>query len=239
MRLNKILITLLLVLTLSGCEQDNFCVIEEYRERCAKSVEAAKRVDSSYQTYYGCCKNAKAYEVFKNQEVNNAYLILKDEDKRSRYDKGESPDDILKSKQNIAQELIKVLFFEIVSSSDVDCTNIVALMKESIEDKITTLETTKKDYLKSIKKFEKVIKKMKSKKKNKMFEALSKGKIDFLEGNVKLADKDKDSLLEALEFLKDFSYDVEAGFFSEGEIDIGMRNGDRFFHKRSNGSWAE
>ena len=159
--------------------------------------------DKSKKTHPDIGGDAKEFQL-----IVTAYKILSDDKKRSRYDKGESVDNIEKH-TDIALEMVKNLLIETISSLDVDRIDIVEEIRKKIVGHISKVDDAIKGNQRTIKKFESAIKRLKSKKNSKIFQELIATKIVSFELNIKLAESDKENLNKALDILDDLSYDFD------------------------------
>jgi curved DNA-binding protein CbpA len=142
-------------------------------------------------------------------EVNKAYKILIDDDKRQRYDNGENVDNILNAKNNKPFEIIALLFTQALDTLDAENNNIVNVIRENILAAINKIEDEikKQNNLKT--NYEKALKKIKHKDSNNILTEIVKSKIQTKTQEICKFELEKTYFNESLKIIKDFNYDIE------------------------------
>jgi curved DNA-binding protein CbpA len=155
-----------------------------------------------------------------------AYTILFDEEKRRRYDDGESPESITKATMTEDQEIMTIvmsLFVQLVPNCNPKKDNVPKMMANQIAQNIAQIEEQIKAGPKVIQKFDEVLKRLKVKKddeENPFVGAAERGKsetqkrIDDLKRQKRLGQK-------AAEYLEAFDYQVDKMKQAIVEIRIG------------------
>lgn len=141
------------------------------------------------------------------KEINRAYQILIDDNKRVRYDSGENLEDILNANQSVAKMLLMQLFCDIICNVEPDQVDFINLLKLNLQEKLREVEGFILLESRKKRRFEKAIKKVKSSKEVNLLKSLSEYQIEALNNSIKKFEQDKASVLEAQVMLNDFSYD--------------------------------
>jgi DnaJ-class molecular chaperone len=154
-------------------------------------------------------KHGGSEEDFK--KVSMAYMILSDNEKRSRYDAGESVDNIehqaMSEDQMICANLINLWLTIVQNAQSVDHQDILGIMKQTINNQFRDLEGRKQIEKRNLAKTENAIKRMKFTGENNMFVAASNAHIN----QIKMVQVQIDNEIRlnriAMEKLDGYSYD--------------------------------
>ena len=147
--------------------------------------------------------------------INKAYRVLVNEDSRARYDAGEDPEEIIKGTKNKEEKSLQILaqlFINSINQIDVDYNDIVGHIRESLQNsinevaKIISAEELKKS------KFEKALRRIKSKKQDNFFKEVITNQILAIDRAINQAQTTQKDLNNAKEFLADYSYDYDQFF---------------------------
>ena len=175
-------------------------------EKSAKKTEIKK----AYRDKSKICHPDQGGKQEDFHLVNTAYRILIDEEKRERYHKGESPEDILISAEQKEKKIFAILmelFCAAVIGADPKQTNIIKLIKDKLEGDAESLNRRIKEEKIKQEKFEIAIKRVKyTKEKNNIFKELALSQIEQSNINIGKIEKCKDDILAALKLLEGFSY---------------------------------
>lgn len=156
----------------------------------------------------------KGGDTEKFRIIDKAYKILSDNDKRKRYDNGESAESIDGIANVISQEqetlrMVLGIFNAIIENIDVSRQDIFDLMRQSIRANQGNIRSEKAKLENNIKKCETVKKRIKKKGNSDLF-------IQFLDGHIKeynLAINKMDNIIklgdDGLKLIKECEYDVE------------------------------
>lgn len=139
-------------------------------------------------------------ETFKQAQI--AYDNLSDEQKRSDYDKGKTPD------QDPALSFLSGLFLSLISNADVDRTDLFKQMTQQIKAKIFSIHTEKKDTERFIKRLKKVRRRIK-KDKRQFFIMLTDSQIRSSEHRISQLNQAISVAEMALEYLNSCEYEIE------------------------------
>lgn len=142
-------------------------------------------------------------------QINKAYQILMDDEKRARYDKGETIDNILNPKNNRSFEIIAHIFCITLDNFDAEDKNIIKIVKQDIKMNINKIEEEieKRNALKI--NYEKALKKIKHKDSNNILVQITNSRIQIKIDEIAKLQSEKHHFDEALKIIKDFNYDIE------------------------------
>lgn len=158
-----------------------------------------------------CHPDTRGGDAEKFKELNKAYQVLSNEEKRARYDAGESHESILsknETPEEIGKKIIIDVFCAVIEKNDPDQFNIVEIIDLEISNAITQIEMFISIQEMKKKRFEKAARKI-------------RGKSDFLKSvslhQAKTAGQvaeglgqGKKNYTAALELLREFSFDCLA-----------------------------
>lgn len=147
----------------------------------------------------------------KFKEINEAYKILSDSEKRKRYDAGEKLEDLIKSgstEQSGINGCLSMMFLHAVSSCEPSQHDVLHKMRSELASVILQANNHILGEKKKIKKFEEVISRFTSKNKNQFFVELANHQIDGLQISISKAEAQKKIFEKAKQFLENFSYDL-------------------------------
>lgn len=147
----------------------------------------------------------------KFKQINEAYKVLMDEEKRKRYDAGEDLEDIMRSAQYQDQKILSMIaqtFCGVVSGCDPEHHDVIKLMKDQLFQTCVTTPQNISNMREQIMKYEKMINKIRSKSNNSIFSEIAQGQIEGLKKSIISAENHKKLVEEALNYLEDFSYEI-------------------------------
>lgn len=149
-------------------------------------------------------------EMFK--QINTAYKILMDEDKRLRYDAGESLDSLTQSVSQHEQLILSMLaqvFCQTIGGSDPEHHDIIAGMRNHLRQASSNMLPQNIINMKGqMRKYEIVLKKVKSKKANNFLIDIASSQIENFKKQIASAEKEMKLAEDALKYLEDFSYEI-------------------------------
>ena len=151
------------------------------------------------------------------KELVLAYNILHDDEKRARYDSGENPESITKAAQSEESRMIQAMmtiFTQIVQNANVDTTDIMGSIRESLLNGMRTLDQRIIEQKKLIMKYETVLKRLKCTSEENMFAQAAKGAIDKLNFEIKRAEDEKKVGENGVKFLEAYSYEFDQAVVS-------------------------
>lgn len=149
-------------------------------------------------------------ESFKSLAI--AYRILSDDEKRARYDKGEDPEDIEKSVQSENQKTISIvlgLFFQIVQNVDIERTDIITEIKNTIVNGMSQISRDIAVDEKKIQNLENALKRLKTKSPENIFAASINVQIESIKRSINKRSVEKNDGEKSLKFLEAYSYEIE------------------------------
>lgn len=162
--------------------------------------------------------------------ITIAYKILSDDEKRARYDAGESVESITQAvltDEQKAQNILAQIFAGIIVNVNTDNVDLVQAMKDSINSMLAGLEMMLRNKNADKKKFEAVIKRMKTKKNHNLFKSLAEEQIKAIDQAIKKMESENGDLNIALKHLDDFSYEFEQVQVVSGQY---YRTANPFFY---------
>lgn len=141
-----------------------------------------------------------------------AYNILYDDDKRDRYDKGETAEDISKTELTESQKIINLvtqLFCQVVSNHDPQYENVPQIISKHITSTMTEID--KLIHIEEVKigRFEKAIARIKTSSDENVFVAAAKTQINNFNAQIERLKKELKTGEGAKKFLEAYSYDVD------------------------------
>ena len=142
-----------------------------------------------------------------------AYNILFDEEKRARYDAGESPDAISKAALSEDQQILTLvlgLFCQAVATGNPDRQDIIQAIRMSVNQSMQTFSVESIKEQNFIKKFESAAKRMKTKGPDNAFVAAAKSQIETHQRNIAKVEEQLRIGRGALKFLEAYSYEIDA-----------------------------
>lgn len=149
-------------------------------------------------------------EQFKQLVV--AYKILSDDEKRARYDRGESTEDITKAAMTEEQEVRGILlrlFGEVIPKVNPDYDDVLHHMKTSLKFGISTLDSQISEQAKLLQKFESALKRLKTKKEECLFAMSAQASIAGVQRTKSELERQKNLGELAVKFLEDYGYEVD------------------------------
>ncbi len=193
--------------------------LDPYETLGVKKDDSKEKIKKAYRQ-----KSLKAHpdqggngEEF--DSINKAYRVLCNDENRARYDGGEDAEKILKTKASRDSKIEKLLadiFLGIIQGvdqegkeQDIDFTDIFSVMKKDLSAAIIGVDMFVRDENKKIKKFRNAQKRIKAKKQGKFFHNLIENSVQKIERGIALIEAKKKDFKEALDFLDDFSYQVD------------------------------
>lgn len=145
----------------------------------------------------------------KFREISVAYDVLSDKNKKSRYDSGEPLGSINNNSQDMLSGFIAGLFFQVTESTDTEKEDVFKLMVKNLQKALQALRANLFANLEKVKKYEKIIKRIKKDKSNSFFKSLVTYKIAAINSENELIKKDMKLHEKALEFMSDCEYSPE------------------------------
>jgi curved DNA-binding protein CbpA len=157
-----------------------------------------------------------------------AYNILYDDDKRKRYDEGETAESITKTALSEDQQILALvlsLFVQVVALTDVKVTNIPHVMRLNIDKSIQEFSNMINNQQAHINKFKAVIHRIKSKSQENVFVAAATQQINNSEREIaKIKDQQKIGV-GAKKFLEAYSYEVDQQVVNQMFIGMQFNSG--------------
>lgn len=146
------------------------------------------------------------------KELALAYQVLGNQERRGRYDKGESWEDILKTDPDTqALKILADMFFGILNQID-ERLDIFKLMERNLQQGLQSSYRAIKEQESKIKKFERVRKKIKNKNNNdNLFVTMLNSQIEHLERAILKFKNSTQVLVRALEILDEYEYETALG----------------------------
>ncbi len=153
-------------------------------------------------------------------EIQKAYKILSDDEKRKRYDSGEDPETLNNgpTQKDLALASVISLFFSVLEGREEGRSDIFKIMQRSISESIQIDKQEINNLNWKIKKFQSEIKRISNKKNapiNLFVQAIENRIADIQRDQATLEEKSEVARL-ALEIIDDYKYEVEqqrSGFF--------------------------
>jgi curved DNA-binding protein CbpA len=142
------------------------------------------------------------------QSANMAYEILINEDRRARYDSGESPESILDNSVDPAYNLLGSLFLQMIEQIDIVHQDVFASMSETIKFNQQNFIAEKSQFERKIRKFEITRKKI-AKDKGNLFTGVLDQAINACKNGIKTLDNHIVVGDRALAFLRECEYSPE------------------------------
>jgi curved DNA-binding protein CbpA len=153
----------------------------------------------------------------KFKELAKAYHIIFDQDKRKRYDEGESAESISQAAKSEDEEItqnLRVLFIQIVLQHDPKHTDIIGILKKHIEKQAPELERLIAVEKTLVERFETAIARLKITEGSENFLAISaKYQIDTFKRKIEAFENQKKIGIGMLKRIEAFSYEFEADPF--------------------------
>jgi curved DNA-binding protein CbpA len=145
------------------------------------------------------------------QKISIAYTILSDPEKRRRYDMGEDTHSILKSVETDERMIIEVLvhlFIQLVHQIDVDRMDLVKMMKDHLTRQRKDFEKQIAQEKQKIKRFQKAMKRIKTKNKENIFIKSCESQIEGAKKGIVRLEGSKRIVIGAFDFLQDCTYET-------------------------------
>jgi DnaJ-class molecular chaperone len=155
-----------------------------------------------------------------------AYSVLSDEEKRKKYDNGESVDSITQAAQSLEAEMFSAMlrmFCDIVTQVPVDSSNIVQMIKTNFSTGMRKCDEDIQKDEKMIEKFEKAAKRLKCKSENNIFLTTANAQIANLRKHIETIQKQKQIGEKALKFLDDYDYEFDTMMHAYSAYSINLR----------------
>lgn len=149
-------------------------------------------------------------EVFR--EIVVAYSILSDEDKRRRYDAGEKADDISKAARSIDAQIMEALlglFCQVVIQADVRSTDVLGVLRQNMQNSLGQINLAIHHERQKIKKFEEVLKRVKSNGSENVFRSVANSQIENITRGIEKLDEQVQVASGAIKFLDAYSYEFD------------------------------
>lgn len=143
----------------------------------------------------------------KMAEVNRAYMVLRNKEKRERYDTtGEETEDKFESK---FASLLNEIFLQIIEGSEnVDNWDLIECFQTNVDNLISQHKLKLEESMARIKKLGRVIKRVKSRSDKRIY-AILQSHVEFETQRTNLINSDIKFLKEAQEILGDYAYDFD------------------------------
>lgn len=145
-------------------------------------------------------------ELFK--KICEAYNILINEEKRSRYDDGEDPIDILKNDNNESLKVISELLLGVLQHLDPDNNNIIKVMNDELDNNIKRLDDEIDKHEKIKTRLQKTIQNTIKKGKSNLIKYLSDKHIKHIDIKIKDIKDARDGFKKAKKLLDNYEYDM-------------------------------
>jgi curved DNA-binding protein CbpA len=149
-------------------------------------------------------------------ELNKAYQILMDDEKRKKYDDGDNIENILKKSEEFL--IIGTMFNLVIEQSDPMKTDIIKATKILLNNKIAENNNLKNKNKKDILKYNTFLGKIKHKNKKNFLGEILEGKIMKSEKNIEFLEEKKKSLEKALEIIGEYDYSFFSNLIGSNNI---------------------
>lgn len=149
-------------------------------------------------------------EAFK--ELVAAHNILRDPEKRGKYDNGEDPDTIQSQYASEDQQIlatVMTLFVQCVSLNDPEQVDVIEQIRLNLQNNMATLQNNIRQQQNEIKKFETVIKRLKCKDNRNIFAESAAAQIDNIKRTIAQLETQKKIGEGARKFLESYSYEID------------------------------
>lgn len=152
-------------------------------------------------------KGGKASEF---RDLAVAYQVLGNDEKRGRYDSGESWESILKtSSETSVLAALADVFFTCINSCDTSKTDVLDFMKKNIKHGQKTLAVNKNQLEQQIEKYEGIKKRMSIKDGENYFVKMLEAKVGDFKTSLRAVEEQNKLGERMLEMLKDYKYEVD------------------------------
>lgn len=159
----------------------------------------------------------------KFQEIQNAYEILTDDDKRKEYDATGKVGSEEEFQAEVMTELAELLQYQMRNTPDIRFTNIIEMMKQHIRKEKGALSEAEAQIRQGIKKYADAKDRISAKGEN-FLSAMLQGQIDYSNSQLNTIARTRRKYKKMLETLDNFSYrtDQRSGVQIEGTMFIDM-----------------
>jgi|SRR5580658_5350423 curved DNA-binding protein CbpA len=145
-------------------------------------------------------------------EVNQAWMILRDPDRRAKYDATGETDAPIDDTLSQIGRMLCALFAAELDRVDIDFTNIVARVDNALGEMRKRTLTQAKELEKPIVKAEKAMKRLKyNGERGDMISTMLMGVIETQREAQRKLEKEREQIDAAREYLKDYTYETEKG----------------------------
>lgn len=173
------------------------------------------------------------------RRVSNAYAILSDEEKRKRYDNGESPESLNDPTKGQEQMLNIVLgLFSTIIDGNFDHAhdNVFEIIRETIKHNQDVVIVEKKNCQKMIKNYNNVLTRIKKTEMSTLFTILLEHKIKTCEASITKLDKDMELCTDALTLIKDCQYKTDRPSQMDEDYEFLLASVNRRYGNRTTSS---
>lgn len=186
-----------------------FKMIDLYKILKINKKASKKDVKKAYRNSSKIHHPDKGGKIEDFNLISKAYQILMNDDKRKRYDDGESIDDILYASNNKSLSIIATMFCVVIENLDPNNENIIERMKSQISLNTIPIRTKIDKLNVEKKRCESFLKKLKHKdKNNNIMNYIANGQIKIKKDQIDLLKKEQSDFEKAEELLEDFDYEI-------------------------------
>lgn len=173
--------------------------------------------------------------------IARAYAVLGNEEKRGRYDKGETEEAIqgaAATEDQMAAEVLVSIYLQVVESGNVRQRDVVGIIRSTLRDNIGTVDKQIATEAKVKERFEEALKRVKCKGEQNIFARATEQRIRDLEGGIAAKEKMKRIAEVAIRTLEAYVYEFEKQDLATFRIgDMSSAFQDRMRDEMRNSPW--